>query len=206
MDIAVLTFDGFNELDSFIASAMINRARKQGLNAWITAPSETVTSMNGVEVRAQRDLSFARDADAVLIGSGIKSREIAADDAFLKNFELDPGRQFIGSQCSGALVLQALGLAGGPVCTDTMTRPFLEKQGVSVLDRAFHAAGTVATAGGCLSSSHLAAWVIGSLADWQTAYDIVHYVAPIGRKDALAQEVEAAVKPYLAGLPAAAAE
>ena len=206
MDIAILTFDGFNELDSFIASAMINRARKQGLNAWITAPTRSVTSMNGVEVQAQRDLSFTKHADAVLIGSGIKSRAIASDDAFLKNFDLDPGRQLIGSQCSGALVLQALGLAGGAVCTDTMTRPFLEKQGVPVLDRAFHAEGAVATAGGCLSSSYLAAWTIGSLTDWQTAYDIVHYVAPVGRKDETAREVEAAVKPFLAALPVAAAE
>lgn len=31
MQVAVVTFDGFNELDSFIASALINRCRKDGL-------------------------------------------------------------------------------------------------------------------------------------------------------------------------------
>jgi hypothetical protein len=31
MQVAVVTFDGFNELDSFIASALINRCRKKGL-------------------------------------------------------------------------------------------------------------------------------------------------------------------------------
>jgi hypothetical protein len=30
MQIAVLTFDGFNELDSFIASAILNRLRPLG--------------------------------------------------------------------------------------------------------------------------------------------------------------------------------
>ncbi len=37
MQVAVVTFDGFNELDSFIASALINRCRKLGLQAFITA-------------------------------------------------------------------------------------------------------------------------------------------------------------------------
>lgn len=33
MQVAVVTFDGFNELDSFIAAALINRCRKDGLEA-----------------------------------------------------------------------------------------------------------------------------------------------------------------------------
>ena len=48
MRVAVLTFDGFNELDSFIASALFNRLREQGWQAQITCPSAQVTSMNGV--------------------------------------------------------------------------------------------------------------------------------------------------------------
>ena len=46
MRVAVLTFDGFNELDSFIASALFNRLREQGWQAQITCPSAQVTSMN----------------------------------------------------------------------------------------------------------------------------------------------------------------
>ena len=44
MRIAILTFEGFNELDSFIASAMLNRAGHPRLEALITCPSETVAS------------------------------------------------------------------------------------------------------------------------------------------------------------------
>ncbi len=33
MRIAVLTFEGFNELDSFVASAMLNRGRRKGSGA-----------------------------------------------------------------------------------------------------------------------------------------------------------------------------
>jgi hypothetical protein len=61
-----------------------------------------VTSMNGVTVRAQASLD-ARAVDAVLIGSGRRTRDIAQDAALLKRIDVDPGRQVIGSQCSGAL-------------------------------------------------------------------------------------------------------
>src|SRR6266851_3846090 len=101
MQIAVLTFDGFNELDSFIAAAILNRLRPKGWQAHITSPTEEVTSMNGVTVRRQKPLSFAAEADGVIVGSGVKTREIAADDALLSQLRLDPGHQLIGAQCSG---------------------------------------------------------------------------------------------------------
>jgi hypothetical protein len=91
MQIAVLTFDGFNELDSFIAAAILNRVKK-GWKAHITSPTAEVTSMNGVTVQRQQPLEFAREADAVIIGSGVKTREIAADAALLSQIKLDPSR------------------------------------------------------------------------------------------------------------------
>src|SRR3546814_10578004 len=112
MQIAVLTFDGFNELDSFIGAAILNRLRPRGWQAHITAPSKQVTSMNGVTVQRQRPLEFACEADAVLIGSGIRTREIAEDTALLARLQLYPTRQLIAAQCSGTLLLARLGLIG----------------------------------------------------------------------------------------------
>src|SRR3546814_8021308 len=66
-------------LDSFIAAAILNRLRGQGWEAHITAPTPKITSMNGVTIERQQPLDFAAKADAVIIGSGIKTREIAAD-------------------------------------------------------------------------------------------------------------------------------
>jgi hypothetical protein len=57
MNIAILTFEGFNELDSFIASSILNRMKEAGGNVQITCPSESVTSMNGVTVLAQQPLA-----------------------------------------------------------------------------------------------------------------------------------------------------
>jgi len=90
VQIAVLTFDGFNELDSFIAAAILNRVKAKGWKAHITSPFAEVTSMNGITVQRQQPLEFAREADAVIIGSGVKTREIAADAALLSRIKLDP--------------------------------------------------------------------------------------------------------------------
>ncbi|OYW97015.1 MAG: AraC family transcriptional regulator [Rhizobiales bacterium 32-66-8] len=126
MQIAVLTFDGFNELDSFVAAAILNRLKAKGWAAHITAPTPEVTSMNGVTVQRQKPLEFAAEADAVLIGSGIRTREIAADPAMLARIRLDPSRQLVGAQCSGTLLLAKLGLIGSlPACTDLTTKPWV---------------------------------------------------------------------------------
>ena len=51
MQIAVLTFDGFNELDSFVAAAILNRMKPQGWKAHITCPTPEVTSMKPAIIR-----------------------------------------------------------------------------------------------------------------------------------------------------------
>ncbi|MFJ9917413.1 DJ-1/PfpI family protein [Actinacidiphila glaucinigra] len=197
MQVAVVTFDGFNELDSFIASALINRCRKDGLEAFITTPTPVVASMNGVEVTGQRPMEFVREADVVLIGSGVKARDVVADDRLISMLQLDPSRQLIGSQCSGALVMARLGLLGStPVCTDIKTRPFVEAAGVTVLDAPFHAEGNIATAGGCLASQYLATWVISRTLGDDAVRDVLGYVAPVGESQ---ETVERALRAVHAG-------
>ncbi|HJV09896.1 MAG TPA: DJ-1/PfpI family protein [Burkholderiales bacterium] len=198
MRIAVVTFEGFNELDSFIASAMLNRVKQPALKALIVCPTAQVASMNGVVVHSQAPLRFAREADAVIVGSGVKTRELVRDQALMGELRLDPKRQIIGAQCSGALVLAKLGLlAGVPACTDTTTKPWVQEAGIEVLNQPFVAHGNVGTAGGCLGSHYLAAWTIARLAGWRAAEAVVHYVAPVGQKDEYVERARAALAPYL---------
>ena len=199
MQIAVLTFDGFNELDSFIASAILNRMRGRGWKAHITSPTEEVTSLNGVTICRQQPLSFAAEADAVIIGSGIKTREIAADAGLLAQIRLDPSRQLIAAQCSGTLVLAKLGLIGAvPACTDLTTKPWVIEAGVEVIDAPFFASGNVATAGGCLASQYLAAWILLRGAGRAAAEEAIHYVAPVGEKSAWVERTMGVVTPFVA--------
>src|SRR5258707_5598578 len=121
---------------------MINRCRQYGLVAYITTPTPKVSSMNGVEIEGQRPLEFAAEDTVVLIGSGIKTRDVMADDQLINAIALDPERQLIGSQCSGAFVLARLGLLDTmPACTDIKSRPFVEERGIKVLDEPFYSEG-----------------------------------------------------------------
>ncbi len=203
MHIAILTFEGFNELDSFIALGILNRVRKPGWRVSIASPTARVRSMNGVAIDAQASLQEASAADAVIVGSGMQTRQVVADPALMAQLQLDPARQLLGAQCSGTLVLARLGLLGGvAACTDLTTKPWVEEAGVTVLNQPFVARGNVATAGGCLASQYLAAWVIARLQGVDAARGAMHYVAPVGEKDEYVERAMRNVMPFLEGAAA----
>jgi transcriptional regulator GlxA family with amidase domain len=205
MQIAVLTFEGFNELDSFVAAAILNRMKVHGWAAHITSPTEQVTSMNGVTVHRQKPLEFAAEADAVLIGSGILTREIALDASLLERIKLDPARQLIGAQCSGTLLLAKLGFIGDlPACTDLTTKPWVIEAGVNVIDAPFVAHGNIATAGGCLASQYLATWMIACGASMRDAEEAMHYIAPVGENALYVDQAVSVVAPFITPEPATA--
>ena len=205
MHIAILTFDGFNELDSLIALGILNRVKKPGWRVSIACPAQQVRSMNGVVMHAQASLQDACAADAVLVGSGMRTREVVADAALMAQLKLDPARQLLGAQCSGTLVLAKLGLLHGvPACTDLTTRPWAQEAGVEIVNQAFVAHGNVATAGGCLASQYLAAWVIARLEGIDAAEAAMHYVAPVGEKEEDVARMLANIAPFVEGVFAAA--
>ncbi|MES3024539.1 MAG: DJ-1/PfpI family protein [Pseudomonadota bacterium] len=199
MHIAIITFDGFNELDSLIALGVLNRIKVPGWLVSLSCPSPTVTSMNGLTVHAQSTLEEACTADAVIIGSGMQTREVVADPALMGRLKLDPERQLIGAQCSGTLILAKLGLLGRiPACTDLTIKPWVQEAGVEVLNQPFFAEKNIATAGGCLASPYLAGWIIARLEGEAAAWNALHYVAPVGEKDEYVSRAMKNISPYLA--------
>jgi transcriptional regulator GlxA family with amidase domain len=197
--IAILTFEGYNELDSLIALGVLNRVRRDDWRVTIATPAPRVRSMNGVVVERMADLDEACDADAVIVGSGIATREVVEDRTIMNALRrLDPSRQLIAGQCSGALVLAKLGLLHDvPACTDLTTKPWVVAAGVEVLNQPFFARGNVATAGGCLASHYLAAWIIARLEGRDAANDALHYVAPVGEKDEYVERAWRNIASYL---------
>ena len=187
MHIAIFTFEGFNELDSLIAYGMLGRIAMQGDKDWkvsIASPVPRVTSMNGLTIDAHVSLEEANDADAVLIGSGMKTRDVANDAAIMSRIRLDPARQLIASQCSGTFLMAKLGLIGTvPACTDLTSKPWVQAAGVNILNQPFFASGNLATAGGCLSAQYLSAWIVGRLKGIDEAAEVLYYFAPVGEKE-----------------------
>jgi transcriptional regulator GlxA family with amidase domain len=198
MHIAILTFDGFNELDSLIAFGILNRIKKPGWRVSIASPTPRVQSMNGVVLEAQASLQDACLADAVIVGSGIKTREVIVDAALMSKMQFDPARQLLAAQCSGTLILAKLGhLNDVPACTDLTTKPWIEEAGIKVVDQAFIAKANVATAGGCLASQYLAAWIIARFEGIDAALSAVHYVAPVGEKEEYVERTLRNISPFL---------
>lgn len=198
MHIAILTFEGYNELDSLIALGILNRIRKPGWRVSIASPTARVRSMNGVVIESHVSLREASEADAVIVGSGMQTREVVADPALMAQLQLDPSRQLLGAQCSGTLILAKLGLLKDvPACTDLTTKPWVQEAGIDVLNQAFFANGNIATAGGCLASQYLATWIIARLEGIDAAQSALHYVAPVGEKDDYVSRAMGHITPYL---------
>ncbi|MFC9690915.1 DJ-1/PfpI family protein [Kribbella sp. NPDC056951] len=197
MHTAILTFDGYNELDSLIALGILNRV--PGARVSIASPTPRVTSMNGVTIDAAIDLEEACTADAVIVGSGSKTREVVENPEIMAVLKgLDPERHLLAAQCSGALVLAKLGLLEDvPACTDLTSKPWVIAAGVEVLNQPFFARGNLATAGGCLASTYLATWTIARLHSLEGAEAAMHYVAPVGEKDEYVTRALRNVTPYL---------
>lgn len=198
MHIAILTFEGFNELDSLIALGILNRIKQPGWRVSLMCPEAKVTSMNDVTLHAQASFTELASADAVLIGSGIHTREIAENEHLMAQLTLNPDQQLLGAQCSGTLLLAKRGLLGNvPACTDLTTRPWVMEAGIEVLNQPFFASGNIATAGGCLGSQYLACWMIARLVGMEAAEEAMHYVAPVGEKTEYIERMVRNIGPYL---------
>lgn len=198
MHIAILTFDGYNELDSLIAFGILNRIKKPDWRVSIASPAPKVASMNGAVLESHISIEQACDADAVVFGSGMKTRDVVADEKLMAQMRFDPSRQLLAAQCSGTLILAKLGLLNDvPACTDLITKPWVQEAGVSVLNQAFFANKNVATAGGCLASQYLAFWIIAKLEGIKAAQDALHYVAPVGEKEEYLTRALQHVAPFL---------
>ena len=199
MDIAILTFEGYNELDSLIALGVLNRVKDDDWRVTIATPAAKVASMNGVVIEQMSTLDEACEADAVIVGSGVATREVVQDRKIMEVLRrLDPSRQLVAAQCSGALVLAKLGLLNDiPACTDLASKPWVAAAGVEVLAQPFFAKDNIATAGGCLSSHYLAAWLITRLRGKEAADSALHYVAPVGEKEEYVARAWRNIGPYL---------
>ena len=163
-NITLVAFDDFTDIDLIFMWDLLNRVHLPGWNVRLIGDARFHRSMTGLTIPIHGGLQEANAADVVLFTSGKGNRLKIADDAWLQVFDLDPQRQLIGSICSGALILAALGLLDGKRATTyPSAKPLLEAYSVTVVEEPFVVEGNVATAGGCLAAQYLVAWVIERL-------------------------------------------
>lgn len=181
MKIAIVIFDKFTDIDLFLMWDLLNRVRVDDWSVKILGENESHISATGISIQAQGRIEEANDADAIFFVSGQGTRAKMIDKEWLSRFRLNPEKQFIGSICSGALLLAALGLLDGKTATTyPTTKTALENFGVEIVEKPFVAHGRVATAGGCLAQQYLIGWVVENLAgkDWRDL--ILKSIQPVG--------------------------
>lgn len=186
--VAIVTLEGFNEIDSLLAFSMLNRLNKAGLEAKIVSDSTQVSSMNGLVVAAQDDLANLASYNAVLFGSGCKTSEHLTNSALMASFRLT-SKQLVASQCSGARFLHQLSLLpqNFAVATDSKTATWFSQQNQPVSPQSFSATGNLATAGGCLSGEYLAAWLAKNLLNEQAMETMLAQVIPVDEPERIAR-------------------
>jgi transcriptional regulator GlxA family with amidase domain len=181
MKVAIVIFDKFTDIDLFLMWDLLNRVRVEGWEVKILGESDAHFSATNIEVKTHGRIEEANSSDAVLFVSGQGTRAKMIDKEWLARFELNPERQFIGSICSGALLLAALGLLEGKTATTyPTTKTALESFGVEVVEKPFVAHERIATAGGCLAQQYLIGWVVENLADKSWRDLILKSIQPVG--------------------------
>ncbi len=111
MLIAIVCFDHFTDIDTFLPWDLLNRAgiKDPDWSVKLIGDKDAHTSIAGLRVPMHGPLADANAADAVLFTSGAKGITALLDDGeWLGQLDLDPGRQLIGSMCTGSAIMSKL--------------------------------------------------------------------------------------------------
>ncbi len=117
MKIAIVIFDKFTDIDLWLMWDLLNSVRIENWEVKIVGEKDVHLSATNIEIKTHGRIEEANDADAVLFVSGQGTRDRIADENWLAKFDLNAEKQFIGSICSGALILARLGLLEGKTAT-----------------------------------------------------------------------------------------
>lgn len=181
MQASIIAFDNFTDIDAFLLWDLLNRVKLRNWTVKILGDKDSHTSTTGIRIPMHGRLAEASTSDVVLFTSGQATRHLRTDQIFLSQFHLDPERQLIGSMCSGALLLAALGLLEGKSATTYPTvRKLLASYGVNVVERPFVREGNIATAAGCLAAQQLAGWVLEEKFGPECREQVLRSIQPVG--------------------------
>ena len=192
MRVSIVTSPGFNEIDSFVTLNALGRM--PGWRVELVGHEARPVSMHGVPVEVAGGLDALPASDVVVFGSGTRTRQLVDDPSWLEAIEVDPERQVVAGQCSGALVLARLGLLDDAHAwsTDARTRPHLVAAGVDVVDEPLVVHGNVVTAAGCLSAVSLSAHLLVRFAGEDECVRVLERIAPVGEVDDFVKRAMAA--------------
>lgn len=168
MQIGIVIFDDFTDLDLFLPWDLLNRARvdfdEKNWQVQILGTQASHTSRSGLVIQTTGVIDRCHEMDAVVIASGPGVRLLLEDSAYLKRLSLRPDMQLIAALCSGALLLGKLGyLKDKRATTYPTAMETLEQFGAQVVTERFVQNGNIATAAACLAAQDVVHWIISTL-------------------------------------------
>ncbi|MFB6270753.1 MAG: DJ-1/PfpI family protein [Halobacterium sp.] len=172
MDVAILLYEGFDELDAvapyevFRTAAAFGADVDAGLQTLV--PSEQVTASHGLRVEPD-DVLIGTPDFVVVPGGGWNDRAEAGTWAEVQDGQLPErlatlheGGATVASVCTGAMLLAEAGLLDGrPATTHESAKDDLREYDVDVRDDRYVDDGTILTAGGVTAGIDLALHVLG---------------------------------------------
>lgn len=171
MRIEIVVFDGVDEMDVMGPFEVWGTAARMGrlelTLVGLDGPVE-VTGMNGLQFRATGGLGETGPDAVVVPGGGWGSRaekgawaEVQRGKLPARLAELAPNLRWIGSVCTGSMLLAAAGLTKGRAATTHHTAwEELREAGADLKPNRVVDDGDLITAGGITSGIDLAFWII----------------------------------------------
>ena len=171
MEIAILIFDGFDELDAIGPYEVLANAAKLGADLHVRLltlrPADEVTGSHGLHVRPDGPLDGRIDL-VIVPGGGWNDRaeqgawgEAQRNELPKTVARLHEAGATIASVCTGAMLLSAAGLTRDrPATTHHGALEELREQGADVVEARVVDDGNLLTAGGVTSGMDLALWLV----------------------------------------------
>jgi transcriptional regulator GlxA family with amidase domain len=171
MDIDIIVFDGFDELDAIAPFEVLRNAEARGADmhaaiVGLHGPGE-ITGAHGTRLVVERGVSAHADM-LVVPGGGWNSggprgarAEVARGDLPALLRRAHARGSAIAAVCTGGMVLAAAGITNGrPATTHREALDDLRASGADVVEARVVDDGDVLTAGGVTSGIDLALWLV----------------------------------------------
>lgn len=172
MEIAIVLFDGFDNLDAIGPFEVFNHARTFGadldIGLYTVAEQEIVTSSHGLRIQPDGRLPREGPDLVVIPGGGWSNRAAAGTRAQVEQGEL-PERlatmhangTMLASVCTGGMILAHAGITDGrPAVTHHGALDDLRETGAEVIDARVVDDGDLVTAGGVTAGIDMALHVL----------------------------------------------